>query len=100
MRFRENNPISPRGAGMKNIRGRVIVAVVLAGVAAAATAFAQASGGPPSPGVVAGGFCTYGKGDLSTSTEAARLINQYFVGATVGSEIFHVGAGANTYAWQ
>jgi hypothetical protein len=40
--------------------------------------------------VVAGGFCTYRTGFLKTNTQAAQLINQYF-GATVGSEIFHVG---------
>jgi hypothetical protein len=70
----------------------------LAGVVAAAAAVAQAAVTPPSPGVVAGGFCTYGTGYFKGSTEAAQRINQYF-GAGAGAEIFHVGAGANTYTW-
>ena len=86
---------------MKNIPGRVAAAaaIVLAGVAAAAATFAQAAVAPPSPGVVAGGFCTYGTGYFKRSPEAAQRINQYF-GASTGAEIFHLGTGSNTYTWQ
>src|SRR5262245_24775348 len=75
-------------------RGLVVLAL-----AAAAVASAQADVAAPSPGVVAGGFCTYGKGYFQNSPEAAQRVNQYF-GASAGSEIFHVGAGSNTYTWQ
>src|SRR5262249_60984158 len=72
--------------------------VVLALAAAAATS-AQAAVAPPSPGVVAGGFCTYGKGYFKNSPDSAQRVNRYF-GASPGSEIFHIGAGSNTYTWQ
>src|SRR5262249_52409782 len=75
-------------------RGLVVLAL-----AAAAAASAQAAVSPPVPGVVAGGFCTYGKGYFTNSPEAAQRVNQYF-GASAGSEIFHVGSGSNTYTWQ
>jgi hypothetical protein len=86
---------------LKNIPGRVAAAaaIVLAGVAAAAATFAQAAVAPPSPGVVAGGFCTYGTGYFKRSPEAAQRINQYF-GASAGAEVFHVGTGSNSYTWQ
>jgi len=58
---------------------------------AIAATFAQAAVAAPSPGVVAGGFCTYRTGYLSTSTQAAQWINTYFAAGSVGSEIFHVG---------
>jgi hypothetical protein len=51
----------------------------------------RAQGTAPSPGVVAGGFCTYPTGVFKTSTEAAQRINQYFAAGRVGSEIFHLG---------
>src|SRR5262245_10856738 len=73
-------------------------ALVFVALAAAAT-FAQAAVASPSPGVVAGGLCTYGKGYFQNSPEAAQRINQYF-GASTGAEISHVGAGSNTYTWQ
>lgn len=76
---------------MRIIHGRAAIAIVMAGVVAAAT-FAQAAVTPPSPGVVAGGFCTYRTGYFKTSTEAAQRINQYFAAGAVGSEIFHVGS--------
>jgi hypothetical protein len=53
----------------------------------------------PSPGVVAGGFCTYGKGYFTNSPDAAQRINQFF-GTPAVPEIFHVGSGSNTYTWQ
>src|SRR6266852_2079654 len=56
---------------------------------------------PPSPGLVAGGFCTYRTGFFKTSTQAAQRINQYFAAGGVGSEIFHVGVpGQHAYIWQ
>jgi hypothetical protein len=58
---------------------------------AIAATFAEAAVAAPSPGVVAGGFCTYRTGYLSTSTQAAQWINTYFAAGSVGSEIFHVG---------
>jgi PA domain len=67
------------------------ILVVLAGVAAVGATFARAAATTPSPGVVAGGFCTYRTGYFKTSTEAAQRINQYFAAGAVGSEIFHVG---------
>jgi hypothetical protein len=75
---------------MKRRFGPVLVArLVLGGfVSIALSAHGQVA--PPTPGVVAGGFCTYRTGFLKTNTQAAQRINQYF-GATVGSEIFHVG---------
>src|SRR6266487_559625 len=55
-------------------------------------AHGQASAAP-SPGVVAGGFCTYRTGFLKNSTEAAQRINQYFglPPNPPGAEFFHVG---------
>src|SRR2546430_9796294 len=52
-------------------------ALLLIPLAIAAT-FAEAAVAAPSPGVVAGGFCTYRTGYLSTSTQAAQWINTYF----------------------
>jgi PA domain len=74
---------------MKRRFGPTMVArLVLGGfVSIALSAHGQV---PPTPGVVAGGFCTYRTGFLKTNTQAAQRINQYF-GAAVGSEIFHVG---------
>jgi PA domain len=69
------------------IKGRFWLAGALT---LSAVALLAAAGAPPTPGVVAGGFCTYRTGFLKTSTQAAQRINQYF-GAAVGSEIFHVG---------
>jgi hypothetical protein len=76
---------------MKRFRSKGVIVIVLTGLAAVAATFAQAAVAPPSPGVVAGGFCTYPTGNLSTSTEAAQRINTYFAAGAVGSEIFHVG---------
>src|SRR2546430_13273885 len=52
-------------------------ALLLIPLAIAAT-FAEAAVAAPSPGVVAGGFCTYRTGYLSTSTQAAPWLNTYF----------------------
>jgi hypothetical protein len=77
---------------VRSIRNWTAVMVVLAGVAAVGATFARAvATSSPSPGVVAGGFCTYGTGYFKTSTEAAQRINTYFAAGSVGSEIFHVG---------
>src|SRR5438094_7278600 len=65
-------------------------ALLLIPLAIAAT-FAEAAVAAPSPGVVAGGFCTDRTGYLSTSTQAAQWINTYFAAGSAGSEIFHVG---------
>src|SRR5437763_5818609 len=65
-------------------------ALLLIPLAIAAT-FAEAAVAAPSPGVVAGGFCTYRTGYLSTSTQAAQWINKYFEAGTVGSRSNHVG---------
>jgi PA domain-containing protein len=64
----------------------------------------QAQASAPSPGVVAGGFCTYPTGFFKTSTEAARRINSYLAAGQVGSEIFHLGVPHNppppyAYTW-
>lgn len=68
---------------------------------AIAATFAAAAVAAPSPGVVAGGFCTYRTGYLSTSTQAAQWINTYFAAGSVGSEIFHVGDPATyAYTWR
>jgi hypothetical protein len=83
---------------LNKFRGRATIAIVLAGVIAVGATLAQAAVAP-SPGVVAGGFCTYGKGYFTNSPEAAQRINQFF-GASAGAEIFHVGSGSNTYTWQ
>jgi hypothetical protein len=58
-------------------RFRVIV-IALTALAAVAATFAEAGVAAPNPGVVAGGFCTYGTGYFKSSTEAAQRINQYF----------------------
>jgi hypothetical protein len=98
--FRERNRLSQRKGGVvRTIHGRATATIVFAAVVAAAASFAQAAVSPPSPGVVAGGFCTYGTGYFKNSTEAAQRINQYF-GASAGAEVFHVGSGSNTYTWQ
>jgi PA domain-containing protein len=77
---------------MKHFRSGRIIVVVLTGLAAVTAAtFADAAVTAPSPGVVAGGFCTYRTGNLATSTQAAQRINTYFAAGSVGSEIFHVG---------
>jgi hypothetical protein len=68
----------------------MVVGLVMAGVGVARAVVA------PSPGVVAGGFCTYPTGALKTSAQAAQRINQYFA---VGGEIFHVG-DPRAYTWQ
>ena len=54
---------------------------------------------PPSPGVVAGGFCTSGKGYFRNSLDALQQINRYLAAGATGSEIFHVGTG-NAYTWS
>jgi hypothetical protein len=82
-----------------------LVWLVLGGISI--TLGAQGQG--PSPGVVAGGFCTYQPGFLKTGTEAAQRINQYFaLGSTLqplnGAEFFHVGVPSNppppyAYTW-
>jgi hypothetical protein len=89
---------------VRSIRGRVTIVIVLACVAAAGATFAKAVVTPPTPGVVADGFCTYGKGFFENTTEAARQINQYFAAGALNSEIFHVGVLGNPsaygYTWQ
>jgi hypothetical protein len=82
-----------------------LVSLVLGGISITLGAQGQA----PTPGVVAGGFCTYQPGFVKTSTETARRINQYFaLGSTlqplIGAEFFHVGVPANppppfAYTW-
>jgi hypothetical protein len=87
---------------VRNIRNWAATLVVLAGVAAVGATFARAVPTPsPSPGVVAGGFCTYGTGYFKTSTEAAQRINQYF-GGTVSSPaaFFQIGTASSTYTWK
>jgi len=84
---------------------RALVSLVLGGISITLGAQAQA----PTPGVVAGGFCTYEPGLLATSTEAAQRINQYFaLGSTLqplnGAEFFHLGVPSNppppyAYTW-
>src|SRR5438309_6125461 len=77
------------------------IVIVLTALAAFPATFVEAAVAAPSPGVVAGGFCTYGKGYFKTSTQAAQRINQYFTTGDVGSEIFHVGdASGYAYTWQ
>jgi PA domain len=76
-----------------------VLVVVLAGVASVGATFARAAATTPRPGVVAGGFCTYGTDYFKTSTEAAQRINQYF-GTPSVPEIFHIGTGVpNTYTY-
>jgi hypothetical protein len=82
-----------------------LVSLVLGGISITLRAQGQA----PTPGVVAGGFCTYQPGFLKTSTEAAQRINQYFaLGSTLqplnGAEFFHLGVPSNppppyAYTW-
>jgi PA domain len=93
---------------MKRLRSRHAIVMVLVALAAGAATFAAAAVAAPTPGVVAGGFCTYRTGYLATSTQAAQRINTYFAAGAVGSEIFHVGnveTPANdpatyAYAWR
>jgi hypothetical protein len=81
---------------------------VLTALAAVAATFAAAAVAAPTPGVVAGGFCTYRTGYLATSTQAAQRINTYFAAGAVGSEIFHVGnvetpaddPATDAYTWR
>src|SRR5437016_9431438 len=75
-------------------------ALLLIPLAIAAT-FVEAAVAAPSPGVVAGGFCTYGTGYFKTSTEAAQRINQYFGGTvTSPAAFFQIGTASNTYTWR
>ena len=88
-------------------RFRVII-IMLAALAAVPAMFAEAAVTAPSPGVVAGGFCTYRTGYLATNAQAAQRINTYFAAGAVGSEIFHVGnvetptndPATYAYTWQ
>jgi PA domain len=89
---------------MRRSRSMRVFAIVFTALAAMAATFAEAGVAAPSPGVVAGGFCTYRTGYFKTSTEAAQRISQYF-GTAGGStsaarEIFHVGTGSTTYTWE
>jgi hypothetical protein len=77
----------------------MIALLIIGGFFFTLRAQGQASAAP-NPGVVAGGFCTYGTPYFRNSTEAAQRINQYFAAGAVGSEIFHVGASPNTFTWQ
>jgi PA domain len=89
---------------MESFRGRRAMVTALAALAAVGATAAPTATATPAPGVVAGGFCTYRTGYFKSSTEAVQRINQYF--GTAGAptpaarEIFHVGAGANTYTWE
>ena len=78
---------------MREARGwklALLLGVLL--VAAASSSFTRAAVSPPSPGGFAdGAFCTYGKGYLSNSPQAAQLIQ--------GGLPFSVGASPNTYSW-
>jgi len=86
---------------MKRGFRRVTVARLVLGGFVSIALYAQGQVvAPPTPGVVAGGFCTYRTGFFKTSTQAAQRINQYFVAGPAGSEIFHVGTSPNTYTWQ
>jgi PA domain len=76
---------------MKRFRSRRVIVIVVTALAAVAATFVEVAVAAPSPGVVAGGFCTYGTGYLANSTQAAQRINTYFAAGAVGSEIFHVG---------
>jgi PA domain len=69
----------------------LVIVSGLAALAAVPAMFAEAAVTAPSPGAVAGGFCTYRTGYLATSAQAAQRINTYFAAGGVGSEIFHVG---------
>ncbi len=60
-----------------------------------------AAGVAPAPGVVAGGFCTSGKGFFGNNLEAAERIQRFLVPAAVGGEILHVGdPAARAFTWQ
>src|SRR6266481_3491164 len=86
---------------MKRGFRRVTVARLVLGGFVSIALYAQGQVvAPPTPGVVAGGFCTYRTGFFKTSTQAAQRINQYFVAGPAGSEIFHVGTSPNAYTWQ
>src|SRR6266511_882914 len=87
----EHLALAERGGEMKRFRSRRAIVIVLTALAAVAATFAAAAVAAPTPGVVAGGFCTYRTGYLATSTQAAQRINTYFAAGAVGSEIFHVG---------
>jgi hypothetical protein len=86
-------------------RWRLLLALGLLLLAAAGASFARATVAPPTPGVVAGGFCTYDTDYFAKSAEAAQRIDHYFTrniatGALLG-EIFDVGGGhANVYTWK
>jgi hypothetical protein len=92
---------------MKHLRSRLAIVIALAALAAGAATFAEAAVAP-SPGVVAGGFCTYGTGYLANNRQAAQQLNTYFAAGAVGSEIFHVGnvetptdnPATYAYTWQ
>ena len=87
---------------MKRGFRRVTVARLVLGGFVSIALYAQGQVvAPPTPGVVAGGFCTYRTGFFKTSTQAAQRINQYFAAGAVGSEIFHVGdPSAYAYTWR
>jgi hypothetical protein len=90
---------------MKRFR---VILIALAALAAVPAMFAESAVTAPSPGVVAGGFCTYGTGYLANNTQAAQQINTYFAAGAVGSEMFHVGnletptndPATYAYTWQ
>ena len=90
---------------MKSFR---VIVIALAALAAVPAVFAEAAVTAPSPGVVAGGFCTYRTGYLATNPQAAQRINTYFAAGAVGSEMFHVGIletptndpATYAYTWQ
>lgn len=87
---------------MKDVRGwRLRLALGLLLLAAAGASSARAA---LTPGVVAGGFCTYGTDYFANSAEAAQRIDHYFTrniatGALL-PEIFDIGSGANVYTWR
>src|SRR2546430_6121323 len=71
---------------MKRGFRRVTVARLVLGGFVSIALYAQGQVvAPPTPGVVAGGFCTYRTGFFKTSTQAARRINQYFVAGPAGA---------------
>jgi PA domain len=88
---------------------RFVLPALVSLVLGAISIMLGAQGQAPTPGVVAGGFCTYEPGFLKTSNEAAQRINQYFaLGPTLqplnGAEFFHVGVPSNppppyAYTW-
>src|SRR4029453_13659303 len=80
------------GGGMKRLRSRHAIVMVLVALAAGAATFAGGAVAAPTPGVVAGGFCTYRTGYLATSTQAAQRINTYFAaGGGGGARFFFCG---------